>query len=42
LGKAFEPQSSRKRGWSRWWLIARYELRKRHAEPDLGTERQAA
>jgi predicted RND superfamily exporter protein len=42
LGKAFEPQSSRKRGWSRWWLIARYELRKRNTETELGTERQAA
>lgn len=29
LGKAFEPHSARHHGFSRWWLIARYELRRR-------------
>jgi len=29
LGKVFEPRTARHHGFSRWWLIARYELRKR-------------
>jgi hypothetical protein len=29
LGKAFEPSQSRHHRLTRWWLIARYELRKR-------------
>ncbi len=45
LGKVFEPSSSRHR-WSRWWLIARYELRKRkrafNTSGTLEQERRAA
>jgi uncharacterized protein len=35
LGKVFEPSSSRRKTLSRWWLIARYELRKRSEAADF-------
>ncbi len=38
LGKVFEPRTARHHGFSRWWLIARYELRKR----STSTEAEAA
>ncbi|MDZ4853032.1 MAG: MMPL family transporter [Pirellulaceae bacterium] len=43
FGKAFEPRSARHHGFSRWWLIARYELRKRTLPSDsASSERRAA